>query len=112
MTIFSGDTLQQLISLLVFVALLAVGMSLDERVFTIWGAVGVATAVLWYLRGFTYILLALLALGTHWLCHLAAEPQEARQRETGAPAQASSRRHRTRGECRAERCMEGTAQAP
>lgn len=62
MTIFSGDTVQQLVSLLVFVALLAVGMSLDERVFTIWGAVGVATAVLWYLRGFTYILLALLAL--------------------------------------------------
>ncbi|ALO66004.1 hypothetical protein AS189_05220 [Arthrobacter alpinus] len=63
LTIFSGDTLQQLVSLLVFVALLAVGMGLDERVFTIWGAVGVATAVIWYLRGFTYILLALLALG-------------------------------------------------
>ncbi|WP_425859970.1 hypothetical protein [Arthrobacter sp. TWP1-1] len=62
LTIFSGDTLQQLISLLVFVALLAVGMSLDERIFTIWGAIGVATAVLWYLRGFTYVLLALLAL--------------------------------------------------
>lgn len=62
MTISSGDTLQQLVSLLVFVALLAVGMSLDQRVFTIWGAVGVATAVLWYLRGYTYILLALLAL--------------------------------------------------
>ncbi|SEF01229.1 hypothetical protein SAMN04489740_3728 [Arthrobacter alpinus] len=63
LTIYSGDTLQQLISLLVFVALLAVGLSLDERVFTIWGAIGVATAVLWYLRGFTYIMLALLALG-------------------------------------------------
>lgn len=63
LTIFSGDTLQQLVSLLVFVVLLAVGMGLDERVFTIWGAVGVATAVIWYLRGFTYILLALLALG-------------------------------------------------
>lgn len=63
LTIFSGDALQQLVSLLVFVALLAVGLGLDERVFTIWGAVGVATAVIWYLRGFTYILLALLALG-------------------------------------------------
>lgn len=62
LTIFSGDTLQQLVSLLVFVALLAVGMTLDERIFTIWGAIGVATAVLWYLRGFTYVLLALLAL--------------------------------------------------
>ena len=63
LTIFSGDPLQQVVSLLVFVALLAVGMGLDERVFTIWGAIGVATAVIWYLRGFTYILLALLALG-------------------------------------------------
>ncbi|MGA7205812.1 MAG: hypothetical protein WBX27_14405, partial [Specibacter sp.] len=62
MTIFSGDTVQQLVSLLVFVALLAVGMSLGERVFTIWGAVGVATAVLWYLRGFTFLLMAVLAL--------------------------------------------------
>lgn len=62
LTIFSGDTLQQLLSLLIFVILLAVGMSLDERIFTIWGAIGVTTAVLWYLRGFTYILLALLAL--------------------------------------------------
>ncbi|PYG99591.1 hypothetical protein CVV67_14760 [Arthrobacter stackebrandtii] len=63
LTIASGDTVQQLVSLLVFAALLAVGMTLDERVFTIWGAVGVATAVIWYLRGYTYILLALLALG-------------------------------------------------
>lgn len=62
LTIFSGDTVQQVVMLLVFVALIAVGMSLDERVFTIWGAIGVATAVLWYLRGFTYILLAVLAL--------------------------------------------------
>lgn len=61
-TIFSADSVQQIISLLVFVALLAVGMSLDERMFTVWGAIGVSTAVLWYLRGFTYILLALLAL--------------------------------------------------
>ena len=61
-TIFSGEPVQQIVSLVVFVALLAVGMSLDERVFTVWGAIGVATGVLWYLRGFTYILLALLAL--------------------------------------------------
>ncbi|MDJ0312916.1 hypothetical protein QMG25_06630 [Arthrobacter sp. H35-D1] len=61
-TIFSGEPVQQVVSLVVFVALLAVGMGLDERVFTVWGAIGVATAVLWYLRGFTYILLALLAL--------------------------------------------------
>ncbi len=62
LTIASGETVQQLVSLLVFVALLAVGMSLDERVFTVWGAAGVATAVIWYLRGYTYVLLALLAL--------------------------------------------------
>lgn len=62
LTIFSGETVQQLVILLVFVALIAVGLSLDERVFTIWGAVGVATAVLWYLRGFTYLMLAILAL--------------------------------------------------
>ena len=61
-TILSGETVQQTVSLVIFVALLAAGMGLSERVFTIWGAVGVTTAVLWYLRGFTYILLALLAL--------------------------------------------------
>lgn len=33
--------------------MVAVGMNLAERVFTIWGALGVATAVLWYLCGFT-----------------------------------------------------------
>lgn len=62
LTIFSGDTLQQLVSLLIFVALLAVGMSLNERIFTIWGAIGVTTAVIWYVRGYTFILLAVLAL--------------------------------------------------
>lgn len=62
LTILSGETVQQLVILLVFVALIALGLSLDERVFTIWGAIGVATAVLWYLRGFTYIMLAILAL--------------------------------------------------
>ncbi len=61
-TIFNGDTWEQVISLVIFVVLLIVGMSLEERVFTVWGAVGVATAVLWYLRDFTYVLLAFLAL--------------------------------------------------
>lgn len=61
-TVLNGNTLEQIISLVVFVALLIVGMSLDERVFTVWGAVGVATAVVWYLRDFTYLLLAALAL--------------------------------------------------
>ncbi|WP_207343519.1 hypothetical protein [Arthrobacter sp. E3] len=61
-TIFSGEPVQQVLSLVVFAALLVVGMTLDERVFTVWGAIGVATGVLWYLRGFTYLLLALLAL--------------------------------------------------
>ncbi|WP_459328594.1 hypothetical protein [Arthrobacter sp. HLT1-20] len=62
LTIFSGDTLQQLVSLLIFVVLLAVGMSLNERIFTIWGAIGVTTAVIWYVRGYTFLLLAVLAL--------------------------------------------------
>jgi hypothetical protein len=61
-TVFSGDPVRQVITLLLFVALLAAGMSLDDRTFTIWGAIGVATAVLWYLRGFTFLLLAALAL--------------------------------------------------
>lgn len=63
LTVFSGNTLQQLLSLLLFVALLVGGLALGERIFTVWGAIGVATAVLWYLRGYTYVLLALLALG-------------------------------------------------
>ncbi|MFC8304634.1 hypothetical protein ACFUCV_13235 [Specibacter sp. NPDC057265] len=61
-TVFNGNALEQAISLVVFVVLLMVGMGLDERVFTVWGAVGVATAVVWYLRGYTYLLLAVLAL--------------------------------------------------
>lgn len=61
-TLIDGDAIQQLVTLVLFVALLAVGMLVDERLFTIWGAVGVASAVIWYLRGYTYILLAILAL--------------------------------------------------
>ncbi|PYI67268.1 hypothetical protein CVV68_11055 [Arthrobacter livingstonensis] len=62
MTFFSGESLQQLVSLLLFAALMVVGLTADNRRLTIWGAIGVATAVLWYLRGFTFVLLALLAL--------------------------------------------------
>lgn len=62
LTMFGGDTLQQAVSLLLFVALLVAGLSIDERMFTIWGAIGVSASVLWYWRGFTFVLLAVLAL--------------------------------------------------
>jgi hypothetical protein len=84
LTVFSGNTLQQLLSLLLFVALLVGGLALGERIFTIWGAIGVATAVLWYLRGYTYVLLALLALG---LIALAVWRLNRKKPSEGAPPQ-------------------------
>lgn len=40
---------------------LIAGLVLSRKLFTIWGAVGVALAVLWMLAGYTYLLLALVA---------------------------------------------------
>ncbi len=62
-TVASGGTGEQLWALVAHAGLLAFGLLASRKLFTIWGAAGVALAVLWYLRGYTFLLLALLAAG-------------------------------------------------
>lgn len=62
-TVVSGGTGEQLWALVAHAGLLAFGLLASRRLFTVWGAAGVALAVLWYLRGYTFLLLALLAAG-------------------------------------------------
>ncbi|GAA5227844.1 hypothetical protein [Paeniglutamicibacter antarcticus] len=61
-TIISSSVAQQLVVLLSFTALLVFGLVTNRKIFTIWGAVGVSVAVLWFLRGFTFLLLLLIAV--------------------------------------------------
>ena len=62
-TFLSSTLAQQLVVLLTFTALLVFGLVTNRKIFTVWGAVGVAVAVLWFLRGFTFLLLLLIAAG-------------------------------------------------
>lgn len=62
-TVVSGGTGEQLWALVAHAGLLAFGLLASRKLFTLWGAAGVALAVLWYLRGYTFLLLALLAVG-------------------------------------------------
>ncbi|MBF4993892.1 hypothetical protein ITX31_07170 [Arthrobacter gandavensis] len=62
-TVVSGGTGEQLWALVAHTGLLAFGLLASRKLFTMWGAAGVALAVLWYLRGYTFLLLALLAAG-------------------------------------------------
>ncbi|MGW9403238.1 hypothetical protein ACWGQ2_04615 [Arthrobacter sp. NPDC055585] len=62
-TAVSGGTGEQLWALVAHAGLLVFGLLASRKLFTIWGASGVALAVLWYLRGYTFLLLALLAAG-------------------------------------------------
>ncbi|MFZ3452634.1 hypothetical protein [Arthrobacter sp. 7Tela_A1] len=85
-TVSSGDSGQQLWALLAHTALLAFGLLASRKLFTVWGAAGVALAVLWYLRGYTFLLLALLAAGliglAVWrLTRVRADPEESREKE-------------------------------
>ena len=60
-SIVSADAGEQVWALLGHAGLLAFGLLTNRRLFTVWGAAGVVLAVLWYLRGYTFLLLALLA---------------------------------------------------
>lgn len=62
-TFLSSTLGQQLLVLLTFTALLVFGLVTNRRIFTVWGAIGVGVAVLWFLRGFTFLLLLLIAAG-------------------------------------------------
>ncbi|MCQ1955292.1 hypothetical protein NNX39_02060 [Arthrobacter sp. zg-Y826] len=62
-TVIFGGGGKQLWALVAHAGLLAFGLLASRRLFTLWGAAGVVLAVLWYLRGYTFLLLALLGIG-------------------------------------------------
>lgn len=61
LVIFSGDSVQQFWVLALFAVLLVAGLTLSERMFVWWGAAGVALCILWAVRHYTYVLLAMIA---------------------------------------------------
>ncbi|MCW2132102.1 hypothetical protein [Arthrobacter sp. VKM Ac-2550] len=61
-TIILNDAGKQIWALLGHGGLLVAGVVLSRRLFTVWGAVGIALALLWFMRGFTFVLLAFAAL--------------------------------------------------
>lgn len=63
LVIFGGDAAQQLWVLALFVSLLVVGLGYGERMFVWWGAAGVTLCIMWAMRQYTYVLLALIAVG-------------------------------------------------
>ncbi|KAD4060331.1 hypothetical protein GD627_04610 [Arthrobacter yangruifuii] len=62
-TVIFGGSGKQLWALVAHAGLLVFGLLASRRLFTLWGAAGVVLAVLWYLRGYTFLLLALLGIG-------------------------------------------------
>lgn len=63
LVIFGGDAAQQLWVLAFFAALLVVGLGYGERMLVWWGAAGVTLCIMWAMRQYTYVLLALIAVG-------------------------------------------------
>lgn len=61
-TIFSGTPAQQIYVLAAHAVLLGIGLVLSERLFTVWGAAGIAASVLWALRSYAFAMLALVAV--------------------------------------------------
>ncbi|AUI49700.1 hypothetical protein [Arthrobacter crystallopoietes] len=61
-TIILSDAGKQVWALLGHGGLLVAGVMLSRKLFTVWGAVGIALALLWFMRGFTFLLLAVAAL--------------------------------------------------
>lgn len=61
--VFGGTGAQQLWVLVLFAALLAAGLVMGDRLYVWWGAGGVAACILWAMRQYTFVLLALIAVG-------------------------------------------------
>lgn len=61
--VFGGTGAQQLWVLVLLALLLVAGLALGERLFVWWGAAGVAACILWAMRHYTFLLLALIAVG-------------------------------------------------
>ncbi|PQZ96106.1 hypothetical protein CQ018_02150 [Arthrobacter sp. MYb227] len=60
-TIVDSTLSEQLVVLLTFAGLLVFGLLSNRRMFTLWAAIGIGVAVLWFLRGYTFALLLILA---------------------------------------------------
>lgn len=63
LVIFGGNGAQQLWVLAFFAAVLVVGLGYSERMLVWWGAAGVGLCIMWAIRQYTYVLLALIAVG-------------------------------------------------
>lgn len=63
LVILGGDGAQQLWVLACFALLIVAGLGYGERLFVWWGAAGVALCIMWAMRQYTYVLLALIAAG-------------------------------------------------
>lgn len=61
--VFGGAGGQQLWVLVLLALLLVAGLGLGERLFVWWGAAGVAACILWAMRNYTFLLLAVIAAG-------------------------------------------------
>ncbi|MEO8283809.1 MAG: hypothetical protein ABI568_10450, partial [Pseudarthrobacter sp.] len=61
--VFGGTGAQQLWVLVLLAALLVAGLIAGERLFVWWGAGGVAACILWAMRHYTFLLLAVIAVG-------------------------------------------------
>ncbi|EMY35315.1 hypothetical protein D477_004781, partial [Arthrobacter crystallopoietes BAB-32] len=59
----SGDLLHQVWALVGHAGLVAFGLMTSRRLFLIWGACGIALTLLWFMRGYTFLLLFMAALG-------------------------------------------------
>src|SRR5699024_6930483 len=83
LTLVTGaSTGMQLSGLLGFAVLLALGLFYNYRVLSIWGAIGITAAVLWYLRDLTYIWVGLLGVallaGAIWQLRRTTRDQDSR----------------------------------
>lgn len=83
----NGTSLMQLTVLGGFALLVVLGLTRREQLLTWWGAAGVAMSVLWYLRGYTYLYLALLGLVLIVLAVRQLRRHQARQ-SAGGPDEA------------------------
>ena len=61
--VFGGTGTQQLWVLVLLAMLLVAGLVVGDRLFVWWGAAGVAACILWAMRNYTFLLLAVIAVG-------------------------------------------------
>ncbi|MDQ1055199.1 hypothetical protein QE394_003127 [Arthrobacter sp. SORGH_AS 212] len=93
-TVFGGTAGQQLWLLVLLAVLLVGGLLAGEKIFVRWGAAGVAACILWAMRGYTFVLLALIAAGliafAVWRLNRSAGPEAAEPVRPSAPSAPSA----------------------